>query len=892
MASVCSGDIQKVLLECLYKYPSEVIKDVKNVKAVYRDLHVLLDYYCYSNGDKKRLANLSGTIPVIHNGCTYNIPICIWLHNSYPQQPPKCLVRPESYMTINPGKCIDRNGNVHLSYLQYWKHSTAHLLALVNEMKAAFETEMPVYSRLSLDFNVGNISQGPVYKLSTSHGPYAIANSPCYYPLTALQNPRTSPLPANPFGFMPANLPDKMRATNHKENNLAQYSGNDAKQKPYNVRERTNLDSSFKAARQAASPTSSQVRPKSEPDISIWKKTAGTDKKDKAEMKNMEEMFRSLELDNVLQMYNLKTQSENKKGPDRIVESCEFQNGCPGTCEKKEKKEDMITSLEHWAGSEPLCLSAADDNQKIEVYNLPVNIPENKIKNKLTIYFQRLRNGGGEVLDVQYPTSIPRCAYVTFADARVAEKMTGQEKFIININDHRFPVQVKKYEAKGGSKVNIPAGLPTEKSLMFEHLLSLKEKSFSIEDVVEAVQSSRDYESALRYLSHECPICSEQVSFNKMVGMTHCGCTFCEDCFRTYFCSVIKEKSIIHVVCPVCSKPDLKQEGNTEEAMEYFNLLDIQIRHYLEEEVHALFQSKLRDRTLMKIPNFRWCAHCSFGVLHEAARLRMDCPSCGKSTCFHCKIPWEPQHEGLSCEKFKEWKENNNPEYQATKLDTYFTKFGIECPCCRFRYDLSKGGCLHFKCIQCHYEFCGGCKRPFKNGSACGFSLDCRMKGLHAHHSRNCFYHLRDWEIKRLQQLLDHKRIVYIPHTNKSRGYSSGKCSVVENKETVNGLTDEQCGQLALLEYGGFCEFHYKEYLVGLINAYSLDPAILYSKEEIFSELHRWKATISSGEEVYIESLRKKLINEIRLDHGETHWDIHHAGPLAYLNESYLTAGR
>ena len=28
---------------------------------------------------------------------------------------------------------------------------------------------------------------------------------------------------------------------------------------------------------------------------------------------------------------------------------------------------------------------------------------------------------------------------------------------------------------------------------------------------------------------------------------------------------------------------------------------------------------------------------CSFGLLHEADRLRMDCPSCGKSTCSRCK---------------------------------------------------------------------------------------------------------------------------------------------------------------------------------------------------------------------------------------------------------------
>ena len=32
----------------------------------------------------------------------------------------------------------------------------------------------------------------------------------------------------------------------------------------------------------------------------------------------------------------------------------------------------------------------------------------------------------------------------------------------------------------------------------------------------------------------------------------------------------------------------------------------------MDKETHDLFQRKLRDRTLMKEPNFRWCSHVSF----------------------------------------------------------------------------------------------------------------------------------------------------------------------------------------------------------------------------------------------------------------------------------------
>ena len=39
-----------------------------------------------------------------------------------------------------------------------------------------------------------------------------------------------------------------------------------------------------------------------------------------------------------------------------------------------------------------------------------------------------------------------------------------------------------------------------------------------------------------------------------------------------------------------------------------------------------------------------------------------------------------------------------------------------ECPNCKFRYALAKGGCIHFTCTQCKFEFCCGCRMPFRKG--------------------------------------------------------------------------------------------------------------------------------------------------------------------------------
>ena len=39
-----------------------------------------------------------------------------------------------------------------------------------------------------------------------------------------------------------------------------------------------------------------------------------------------------------------------------------------------------------------------------------------------------------------------------------------------------------------------------------------------------------------------------------------------------------------------------------------------------------------------------------------------------------------------------------------------------ECPACHMRYDLARGGCLHFRCTQCPNKFCSGCGKSFKQG--------------------------------------------------------------------------------------------------------------------------------------------------------------------------------
>lgn len=240
------------------------------------------------------------------------------------------------------------------------------------------------------------------------------------------------------------------------------------------------------------------------------------------------------------------------------------------------------------------------------------------------------------------------------------------------------------------------------------------------------------------------------------------------------------------------------QETTEDDVLEYFSNLDILLKNILDEAVHELFQRKLRkfllqmhvqsigliisifflqgDRTLMQDPNFKWCVQvctefffyekancatysvlplqCSSGFFARPRQKRLICPDCGSVTCSLCRKTWEKQHEGITCETFAEWQEANDPEHQAEGVQLHLQLHGIDCPKCKFKYSLARGGCMHFTCTQCKFEFCYGCGKPFLMGAKCGLSDYCAKLGLHSHHPRNCLFYLRDKEPRDLQKLL------------------------------------------------------------------------------------------------------------------------------------------
>lgn len=108
-----------------------------------------------------------------------------------------------------------------------------------------------------------------------------------------------------------------------------------------------------------------------------------------------------------------------------------------------------------------------------------------------------------------------------------------------------------------------------------------------------------------------------------MISMLKCTHRCCNDCARNYFTIQISDRNIMDAVCPFCKQPDLV-EATEDEVLEYFSILDIQMKTLLDPPIHELFQRKLRDRTLMQDPNFKWCVQVSHFLLLPVCKITVE----------------------------------------------------------------------------------------------------------------------------------------------------------------------------------------------------------------------------------------------------------------------------
>ncbi|CAH0401431.1 unnamed protein product [Chilo suppressalis] len=177
-----------------YKHRDYTSKEVMNLIQVYKSLAYRLEAFVFNNGVRKDLLHLEGTIPVNYKGVFYNIPVCIWLMDTHPQNAPLCFVKPTPDMSIKVSKYVDSNGKVYLPYLHEWNSNGSTLQKLILCMITAFGEIPPVYSKPR------NESRPP-YPVSSfmpqpSGYPYPQVSQPGYPNFASFPTPSNVPYPS------------------------------------------------------------------------------------------------------------------------------------------------------------------------------------------------------------------------------------------------------------------------------------------------------------------------------------------------------------------------------------------------------------------------------------------------------------------------------------------------------------------------------------------------------------------------------------------------------------------------------------------------------------------------------------------------------------------------
>ncbi|XP_017755184.1 PREDICTED: tumor susceptibility gene 101 protein isoform X2 [Eufriesea mexicana] len=153
MVKMTSLDDVKIK-QCLSKYqnPELTKKHGLKVLGLYKGLMCNVEPFVFNDGSMKELLNLQGTIPVSYKGHIYNIPICIWIMDTHPNNAPMCFVKPTADMSIKVSMYVDHNGKIYLPYLHDWLPYSSDLLRLIQTMISTFGEQPPVYAKIRQAF--------------------------------------------------------------------------------------------------------------------------------------------------------------------------------------------------------------------------------------------------------------------------------------------------------------------------------------------------------------------------------------------------------------------------------------------------------------------------------------------------------------------------------------------------------------------------------------------------------------------------------------------------------------------------------------------------------------------------------------------------------------------
>ncbi|KAK9065452.1 hypothetical protein SSX86_014851 [Deinandra increscens subsp. villosa] len=103
--------------------------------------------FTHNDGRSVTLLQSDGTVPMVFQNVTYNIPVLIWLTETYPRNPPLVFVNPTRDMVIRRSHpFVNQSGLVWIPYLENWVFPSSNLVDLARDLSSYFGYDPPLYS--------------------------------------------------------------------------------------------------------------------------------------------------------------------------------------------------------------------------------------------------------------------------------------------------------------------------------------------------------------------------------------------------------------------------------------------------------------------------------------------------------------------------------------------------------------------------------------------------------------------------------------------------------------------------------------------------------------------------------------------------------------------------
>ena len=214
----------------------------------------------------------------------------------------------------------------------------------------------------------------------------------------------------------------------------------------------------------------------------------------------------------------------------------------------------------------------------------------------------------------------------------------------------------------------------------------------------------------------DCCVCFAEIEVSDTYTLERCGHTFCFDCLKNQFTTLLYHNAIFPVTCADCDIP-----FSVHDILAICGPLKIC-------NANKLLQASLRCFLAANADKYRSCPHLScMGVIKlgrnreknlktkkSKSGSRIQCNFCHSLICNTCL---STAHEGMTCEKYaevigclKKWIQER-PDKRK------------QCPVCNIGIE-KVDGCNNVTCFSCKSSICWVCLDWFKSGHACYEHLD------------------------------------------------------------------------------------------------------------------------------------------------------------------------